>query len=165
MLRSVIATALVSALSLFAPNSSQAQTAGRIIINQLSTKCLDVPGTMNMNPGVRLQLWDCEFNGLEPGGKRSDQFWIFGAQGVIRNTLAGFCIDITGTNNGDDLQIRQCNNSSSQVWSFRQDGFIQHLATGKCIDVSGAPGVNSGARLQLWDCEVGNPQTDQRWRY
>jgi hypothetical protein len=165
MIRQMIAVAAAATLSMLFGTNAQAQTPGRIIINQLSTKCLDVPGTMNMNPGVRLQLWDCEFNGLEPGGKRSDQFWVFGTQGAIRNTLAGFCIDITGPNNGDDLQIRQCNGSAGQVWSVRQDGFIQHLATGKCIDVSGAPGVNSGARLQLWDCEFGNPQTDQRWRW
>lgn len=165
MLRSAFAAAFVAALCLFLPASGHAQTQGRIIINQLSTKCLDVPGTMNMNPGVRLQLWDCEFSGLEPGGKRSDQFWVFGAQGPIRNTLAGFCIDLTGPNNGDALQIQPCNGSISQNWVFRPDGFIQNQANGKCIDVAGFPGVNTGTPLLASDCELGNPQTDQRWRY
>jgi hypothetical protein len=146
--------------------AAHAQGTGRIIINQLSGKCLDVPGVSNMTAGTPLQLYDCEFKGVEVSGKKSDQFWLFGAQGAIRNTVAAFCIDISGTQNGALLQVQPCNgNNPAQIWTFRPDGFIQNRATGKCIDVAGSPGVNSETPLQLADCEFGNPQTDQRWRY
>mgnify|MGYP003393272972 CR=1 FL=1 len=164
MRKSIIAAA-IAALCLM-PDAAHAQIAGRIIINQLSGKCLDVPGISNMTPGTPLQLYDCEFRGLEIGGKRSDQFWIFGPQGNIRNALAGYCIDITGTHNGALLQIQPCNGANpAQIWIFRPDGFVVNQVTGKCIDVAGSPGVNSETPLLLSDCEFGNPQTDQRWRY
>lgn len=47
--------------------------------------------------------------------------------------------------------------------------FITNLLSGKCIDVSGGPGVDTGATLQLADCELsgkypGNDSpTDQKW--
>lgn len=42
--------------------------------------------------------------------------------------------------------------------------FIVNLHSGRCIDVYGRPGVNSGAKLQLWDCEFDNPASDQIWK-
>jgi hypothetical protein len=165
MLRSVFASAVLAALCLTLPTATQAQPAGRLIVNQLSGKCLDVPGISNQTPGTPLQLFDCEYNRVEIGGKPSDQFWIFGAQGPIRNMLSGMCIDIEGTHSGALLKIAICNPANpAQIWSVRQDGFIQNIATGKCIDVAGFPGVNTQTPLLHGDCELGNPQTDQRWR-
>lgn len=40
--------------------------------------------------------------------------------------------------------------------------FVSKLS-GRCVDVYGTPGVNNGAKLQLYDCEFGNPATDQLW--
>ena len=46
--------------------------------------------------------------------------------------------------------------------------FLNNLLTGKCIDVGGAPGLENGAPLLLWDCELSgrnaynNSLTDQR---
>lgn len=50
----------------------------------------------------------------------------------------------------------------------QQGQFLVHEASGLCVDVSGAPGVNNGARLQLWQCETANNRdngsaTDQKW--
>ncbi len=166
MRKSIFVAAAFAALC-FMSAAAHAQGTGRIIINQLSGKCLDVPGVSNMTPGTPLQLFDCEFNMLEVSGKKSDQFWAFGAQGPIRNTLSPtFCIDITGTHSGAFLQVQPCNGANpAQIWIFRPDGFVVNQVTGKCIDVAGSPGVNSETPLQLSDCEFGNPQTDQRWRY
>ena len=166
MRKSILAILLLAALSSIFPATTQAQTTGRLIVNQLSGKCLDVPGISNQTPGTPLQLFDCEFNRTEIGGKPSDQFWVFGVQGPIRNTLSGMCIDIEGTHAGALLKIAICNAANpAQIWIVRQDGFIQNAATGKCIDVAGFPGVNAQTPLLHSDCEPGNPQTDQRWRY
>ncbi len=163
--KAITVTAAAALSVMFVIGSAKAQPAGRLIVNQLSGKCLDVPGISNFTPGTPLQLWDCEVSGREPNGKPSDQFWVFGPQGNIRNTLSGLCIDITSSNNATPLQIAACDGRESQLWVVRQDGFIQNQITGKCIDVLGYPGVNTGTPLQLVDCEHANPQTDQRWRY
>lgn len=166
MRKTIFVAAAFAALCIMSA-AAHAQGTGRLIINQLSGRCLDVPGVSNMTPGTPLQLYDCEYNGFEIGGKRSDQFWIFGQQGFIRNTLSSsFCVDITGTHNGALLQVQPCNGANpAQIWIFRPDGFIVNQVTGKCIDVAGFPGVNSQTPLLLSDCEFGNPQTDQRWRF
>ncbi len=100
--------AAIAALGLAFAVPASAQTDGRLIVSQVSGKCLDVPGISNFTPGTPLQLWDCETTGFEVGGKHSDQFWVFAAQGNIRNTLSGLCIDITGSNPGSHLQIMAC---------------------------------------------------------
>jgi hypothetical protein len=98
----------------------------------------------------------------------------------IVNALSEKCIDVRGapgTNNGDALQLWDCENSgkgpnnsrTDQKWRFIKDGYIQNALSGKCIDVNGAPGVNNGGALHLWDCEFsgrgpGNSPTDQKWR-
>lgn len=159
----ILAAAAVIFISFTA--AAQAQTAGRLIVNQISGKCLDVPGISNLTPGTPLQLYDCEVNGLDYSGKRSDQFWTFGPQGQIRNTLSGLCIDISGTQPGALITVAVCDPANpAQNWIIRPDGFIQNAATGKCIDVAGHPGVNTETPLLHSECEAGNPQTDQRWR-
>ena len=162
MLRKLIAIAAFAVLCMSAPTAAQAQ---RLIVNQLSGKCLDVPGISNFTPRTPLQLFDCEINGVDYSGKPSDQFWFFGVQGPIRNRLSGLCMDISGTHPGALITINVCNPANpAQLWIVRQDGFIQNQATGKCIDVAGYPGVATNTPLMHSDCEFGNPQTDQRWR-
>lgn len=152
--------------SVLAAAAAEAQPAGRLIVNQISGKCLDVPGISNLTPGTPLQIFDCEVNGVDFSGKASDQFWFFGVQGPIRNRLSGFCMDISGTHPGAQITIAVCNpGNPAQLWIVRQDGFIQNQATGKCVDVAGFPGVATGTPLLLSDCEFGHPQTDQRWRW
>lgn len=166
MFRKIISVAAIAASCFAIINTAAAQQAGRLIVNQVSGKCLDVPGISNQTPGTPLQLFDCEYNRVDFSGKPSDQFWVFGLRGPIRNTLSGLCIDITGTQPGALLTIAACNpGNPAQVWVVRPDGFIQNAATGKCIDVQGFPGVANNTPLLHSDCEYGNPQTDQRWRY
>ena len=159
----VVAAAAISVM--FVMGSAQAQAPGKLIVNQFSGKCLDVPGISNLTPGTPLQLFDCETNGRDYSGKPSDQFWAYGLQGQIRNTLSGMCIDISGTDNGALIQIQACDASNpAQNWVVRQDGFIQNQATGKCINVAGIAQTANNTPLQLTECEVGLAQTNQRWR-
>jgi hypothetical protein len=166
MFSRVITVAAAAALSvMFVMGTTQAQPAGRLIVNQLSGKCLDVPGISNLTPGTPLQLFDCEHNGVDYSGKRSDQFWVFAPTGRIQNTLSGMCIDISGTDNGSLVQIQACDAANpAQNWTVRQDGFIQNVATGKCINVAGIAATANETPLQLTECETGLAQTNQRWR-
>ena len=161
-MRKFLVAGAFAVLCLLMPAKAEAQ---RLIVNQLSGKCLDVPGISNQTPGTPLQLFDCEANGVDYSGKPSDQFWIFGVQGPIQNRLSGLCMDISGTHPGAQITIAVCQpGNPAQLWLVRQDGFIQNQATGKCVDVAGFPGVATGTPLMHSDCEFGNPQTDQRWR-
>lgn len=166
MLSKVITVTAAAALSImFAVGTTKAETSGRLIVNQLSGKCLDVPGISNLTPGTPLQLFDCEHNGRDYSGKPSDQFWAFTPQGHIRNTLSGMCIDISGTDNGSLIQIQACDATNpAQNWIVRQDGFIQNQVTGKCINVTGVAATANETPLQLSECEIGLAQTNQRWR-
>jgi hypothetical protein len=40
---------------------------------------------------------------------------------------------------------------------------INNLLSAKCLDVSGYPGTENGTPLVLYDCEMSDPNTDQRW--
>lgn len=166
MLNKVITVTAAAALSvMFVIGSVKAETPGKLIVNQLSGKCLDVPGISNLTPGTPLQLYDCEVSGFEVNGKESDQFWAFDRKGQIRNTLSGMCIDIAGTEKDSLIQIEACDAANpAQVWVFHENGFIENEATGKCINVAGIAATATNTPLQLSECEVGNPQTDQRWR-
>lgn len=159
------ASILAAVLAISFAGSARAEDRGKLIINELSGKCLDVPGISNMTPGTPLQLYDCETSGFEVNGKESDQFWLVDQKGRIRNTLSGMCIDIAGTENDSLIQVEACDESNAaQVWIFHENGFIENEATGKCINVAGMPGKETNTPLLLSECEVGNSQTDQRWR-
>jgi hypothetical protein len=168
IVRKFIIIASIAAISSLLGAASYAQPRGKLIVNQLSGKCIDVRGAPGIVNGSVLQLWDCERNGRTPNGATSDQFWERTKSGKIRNTLSGKCLDIKGRNNGDDLQLWDCDapgRDSDQNWIVHSEGFIEHRSTRKCIDVSGAPGRNNGARLQLWDCELRVSGTDQLWKF
>jgi hypothetical protein len=164
MRKSIFIAAALTALCFTPASAQQTQEPGKLIINEVSGKCLDVPGISNTTPGTPLQLYDCETSGLEVGGKKSDQFWLVSQKGQIRNTLSGLCIDIAGTDNNSLLQIKPCDPANpAQVWMFHPNGFIQNEVTGKCINVAGVGANANMTPLQLSDCEFGDPQTDQRW--
>lgn len=166
MFSKVITVTAAAAISvMFVVGSTQAQPAGRLIVNQHSGKCLDVPGISNLTPGTPLQLYDCETHGVDYSGKPSDQFWIFAQEGRIQNTLSGLCLDISGIENGSLIQIEACDATNpAQNWTVRADGFIQNAATGKCINVMGAAATANETPLALTQCEIGLAQTNQRWR-
>lgn len=82
------------------------------IVNMLSGKCIDVDGAPATANGARLQLWDCEFSGFNASNNSpTDQRWEVTAEGFIKNTLSGKCIDVNGspgTANGVQLQLWDC---------------------------------------------------------
>lgn len=80
---------------------NQQWTVGGTTIRSFG-KCLDLPAGQT-GDGVRVQLSDCT------GG--SDQNWQVRADGSIRNTLTGRCLDAVkrGTTPGTALQIWGCN--------------------------------------------------------
>lgn len=155
----------------------------QFIKNNLSAKCIDVsgaPGTVN---GAPLLLWDCETSGFNAdNGSATDQKWTVTSQGFIKNNLSGKCVDVSGapgTTNGAPLLLWDCETSgfnadngsiTDQKWTVTNQGFIKNNLSAKCIDVSGAPGINTGAKLLLWDCEKSGFNadngsiTDQKWR-
>lgn len=163
-------------------SAASAQTKGKLIVHQLSGLCLDVIGTPGVNNGARLSINACERSGRYKDGSVSDQFWELTAQGFIRNTVSGRCVDVSGAPgvaNGAAIILYDCElsgrnpngSTTDQRWVVTADGLIQNQLSNKCIDVAGAPGASPNSRLQLWDCETsgrnaGNGSvTDQRWRY
>lgn len=166
MFSKVITVTAAAALSImFVAGSAKAEMPGKLFVNEVAGKCLDVPGISNQTPGTPLQLFDCETNGFDYSGKHSDQFWVLTQQGQIRNTLSGMCIDISGTQTGALITVALCNPANTaQNWLVRQDGLIQNAATGKCIAVAPSPALTNQTPLVHSDCENGSAQTTQRWR-
>jgi hypothetical protein len=185
MTRTSAAASLALAVSLLVlPMAASAQDGGVFLSNLTSGKCIDVLGDPGVDNGLPLQLWDCEWSGLSATSNPTDQTWAdpgFDVAVFIGNTLSGRCLDVVGdpgVDSGSPLQLWDCelsgfsasSNPTDQGWVFRSDGFIQNTLSGRCIDVVGDPGVDSGARLQLSDCELSgfsassNP-TDQTWTH
>jgi len=170
-----LSVAVLSAGSLVGEAGAQNASGGRFIVNQLSGKCIDVSGAPGMGNGAPILLYDCERSGRNPNGSQTDQLWEFMPQGFIRNKLSGRCLDVSGAPgvaNGAALILYDCELSgrnpngsqTDQQWELRPGGLIRNKLSGRCIDVPGAASTKTGARLQLWDCEVAGGASDQYWR-
>jgi len=77
------------------------------------------------------------------------------------------CLDLPGgnTNNGNLLQIWDCNGMTNQQWLFDSGSWrIQYGGdSGKCIDALGwSANGGAGTKLGLWDC---NGRDSQSWGY
>jgi alpha-galactosidase len=72
-------------------------------------KCLDAP--LNATAGAKVQLWDCN------GG--TNQQWTFNADGTIRGTSSGLCLDVDRnlTANGTAVLLWTCTAAGNQRWS------------------------------------------------
>ena len=72
-------------------------------------KCLDAP--LNATAGAKVQLWDCN------GG--TNQQWTFNADGTIRGTSSGLCLDVDRnlTANGTAVLLWTCTAAANQRWS------------------------------------------------
>jgi alpha-galactosidase len=72
-------------------------------------KCLDAP--VNATAGAKAQLWDCN------GG--SNQQWSLNADGTIRATQSGLCLDVDHnlTTNGTVVLLWTCTAAANQRWS------------------------------------------------
>jgi alpha-galactosidase len=82
-------------------------TSGQSI--QALGKCLEAPATAA--PGTKAQLWDCN-NG-------TSQQWTLNADGTIRNTQSGLCLDVDRnlTANGTVVLLWTCSTAANQRWS------------------------------------------------
>ncbi|SNY24070.1 glycoside hydrolase family 27 protein [Paractinoplanes atraurantiacus] len=74
-------------------------------------KCLDAP--LGATAGAKAQLWDCN------GG--TNQQWTFQANGTIRGTQSGLCLDVNNnqTANGTLTLLWTCTGAANQQWSRR----------------------------------------------
>ncbi|XVV10032.1 glycoside hydrolase family 27 protein [Actinoplanes sp. CA-131856] len=72
-------------------------------------KCLDAP--IGATAGARVQLWDCN------GG--ANQQWALNADGTVRATLSGLCLDVDRnlTANGTLTLLWTCTAAPNQRWS------------------------------------------------
>jgi hypothetical protein len=71
------------------------------------------------------------------------------ATGAIKG-IAGMCVDDSGraTQNGNPIQLYDCNGTPAQIWTTQANGTVQVL--GKCMQVSAQ---SAGSRVVLWDCD------------
>jgi alpha-galactosidase len=72
-------------------------------------KCLDAP--IGATAGAKVQLWDCN------GG--TNQQWTVNADGTIRGTASGLCLDVDHnlTANGTPVLLWTCAATANQRWS------------------------------------------------
>ena len=83
---------------------------------------------------------------------------------IVPNTNTNYCIGISGTNNGDDLQLKTKNTTDkSQIWEITElsDGFykIINVSTNKSMDIDGGSGIDyNGGVMQLWSYSSSAPQ-------
>ncbi|MDI6098876.1 ricin-type beta-trefoil lectin domain protein [Actinoplanes sp. NEAU-A12] len=72
-------------------------------------KCLDAP--VNATAGSKVQLWDCS--------GATNQQWTVNADGTIRGTQSGLCLDVDRnlTANGTKVLLWTCTGAANQRWS------------------------------------------------
>jgi Ricin-type beta-trefoil lectin domain len=93
---------------------------------------------------------------MTPGGSPSITSARVGA-------VAGFatqCMDVAGANpeNGTQVQLYTCNDTSAQTWAIAADSTIRAL--GKCLDVGG-----TSIPVRIWDCNGTGAQVWQLTRF
>ncbi|AEV83904.1 alpha-galactosidase [Actinoplanes sp. SE50] len=88
--------------------ANQQWTAGGATLQSLG-KCLDAP--TGATAGSKVQLWDCN------GG--TNQQWTLNADGTIRGTASGLCLDVDHnlTANGTPVLLWTCTAAVNQRWS------------------------------------------------
>ncbi|MFI7151663.1 ThuA domain-containing protein [Nonomuraea sp. NPDC050022] len=82
-----------------------------------------------------------------------------GGSGTLKGVGSGRCLDVSGTANGAQAQLWDCNGQSNQQWTSTAAGELR-ASGGKCLDVNGA-GTADGTAVIIWDC---NGQNNQKWR-
>lgn len=120
-------------------------------------KCIDVEFGNTGTNGTWVQYYDCSSSQFAAA-----QEWAFDENYQIRNK-GGKCLDLSGNNrnNGNKVQIWDCNANPAQQWVFRDDGSIRLLnQQGKCLSAQSAP-PNDWTKIVIWDCD-GNDW--QKWR-
>ncbi|MEV1249914.1 PQQ-dependent sugar dehydrogenase [Nonomuraea sp. NPDC050022] len=82
-----------------------------------------------------------------------------GSTSAVKGAESGRCLDVSGTANGAQAQLWDCNGQSNQQWTSTAAGELR-ASGGKCLDVNGA-GTADGTAVIIWDC---NGQNNQKWR-
>ncbi|MFI1223559.1 MULTISPECIES: endo-1,4-beta-xylanase [unclassified Streptomyces] len=79
--------------------------------------------------------------------------------GEIRGVGSGRCLDVpnASTTDGTQLQLWDCNSSTSQQWTSTAAGELRVYGN-KCLD---AAGTGNGAKVQIHSCWGGD---NQKWR-
>lgn len=77
--------------------------------------------------------------------------WITGS--ALTNPISGRCIDNQSNlaNNGNKIQLYDCNGSEAQTWVYGEDMQLTNRGTGMCLDDPGNSST-AGAVLQLYQC-------------
>jgi hypothetical protein len=84
-----------------------------------------------------------------------------GQQNVqLVGTQSGRCLEIggSGTANGTQPQLWDCNGGTNQRWTYTASKQLT-IYGGKCLDASGQ-GTTNGTQAIIWDC---NGQPNQQW--
>jgi hypothetical protein len=73
---------------------------------------------------------------------------------------SGRCVDVpgTGTTNGTQVQLWDCNGQPNQSWTYTSTRQFQ-VSGNKCLDANGQ-GTSNGTQVIIWDC---NGQSNQQW--
>jgi len=79
--------------------------------------------------------------------------------GEIKGVGSGRCLDVpnASTTDGTQLQLWDCNSSTSQQWTSTAAGELRVYGN-KCLD---AAGTGNGAKVQIYSCWGGD---NQKWR-
>ncbi|GAA1651469.1 arabinofuranosidase catalytic domain-containing protein [Catellatospora bangladeshensis] len=73
---------------------------------------------------------------------------------------SGRCLEVpnSGTSNGLQTQLWDCNGATGQAWTLTASGQLMVYGN-KCLDASGR-GTTNGTQAIIWDC---NGQNNQQW--
>lgn len=119
-----------------------------------SQRCLDIPGDDNqVVHGANVQLWDCQI-------EAQDQQWFYDYEkGSLKNKVnSDMCLQVTNNQEkGGNIQIAQCDKSSSQQFNFDDDFIRLRKNANLALD---AFGENNGSNIGSWSMHGGN---NQRW--
>src|SRR5439155_9131513 len=82
------------------------------------------------------------------------------ADGTLRNTRTGKCLDIPGaaTAAGTGLQIWDCTAGPGQIWTPQADGTLKNPNSGRCADAAAGLNPIVGRQILLADCTGALPQ-------
>lgn len=99
----------------FMPNGAFGQPGSFIQNTNYPGKCIDVEGAPGRNNGDKLQLYTCEWGRYSENGNPTDQLWRLRSGFLENANYPGKCIDVFGApgrNNGDKLQLFDCESTS-----------------------------------------------------
>jgi len=127
-------------------------------------KCMDLDHG-NTTDGTNIRLWDCN--------NTTAQKWLVDGMPSMMPTgtnnsihlavQTGKCIDIaqSGTANGTNVQLYDCNGTNAQHFTFDGRAIKMQSSPNKCLDLSQSQ-TGDGANIQLYDC---NGTNAQQWIY